>query len=236
MSLFIGSAPRLAERHRLRCRLPSRHHAHDALLAPNSSPGVGRISFLRALVFLRALGRFARFLCAVAVPGARARIAATCQAAGMRRRMLSCGIVAPAAMSSDSPLTPVAMALVATAPLSTHVCLEHTPVATKVAGECRWPCALAGCGRLAFLILPRGSHPCRASVQGRNPFAQDAGTRSIETTFPKHRMEGLRSNASGNEPSPRLPRRRSPREVGKRHPFPATRAARRLEASLQARF
>src|SRR5262249_26866951 len=47
MSLFIGSAPRLAERHRLRCRLPSRHHAHDALLAPNSSPGVGRIS-LRA--------------------------------------------------------------------------------------------------------------------------------------------------------------------------------------------
>src|SRR5262249_21069320 len=44
MSLFIGSAPRLAERHRLRCRLPSRHHAHDALLAPNSSPGVGRIS------------------------------------------------------------------------------------------------------------------------------------------------------------------------------------------------
>src|SRR5262252_901770 len=46
MSLFIGSAPRLAERHRLRCRLPSRHHAHDALLAPTSSPGVGRISFL----------------------------------------------------------------------------------------------------------------------------------------------------------------------------------------------
>ena len=45
MSLFIGSAPRLAERHRLRCRLPSRHHAHDALLAPNSSPGVGRFSF-----------------------------------------------------------------------------------------------------------------------------------------------------------------------------------------------
>src|SRR5215469_11302142 len=49
MSLFIGSAPRLAERHRLRCRFPSRHHAHNALLAPNSSPGVGRFLFAWAI-------------------------------------------------------------------------------------------------------------------------------------------------------------------------------------------
>src|ERR1700682_1545818 len=45
MSLFIGSAPRLAERRPLRYRIPSRYYAHDALLAPNSSPGVGRFSF-----------------------------------------------------------------------------------------------------------------------------------------------------------------------------------------------
>ena len=45
MSLFIGSAPRLAEDTTRECRLPSWHYAHDALLAPNSSPGVGRFSF-----------------------------------------------------------------------------------------------------------------------------------------------------------------------------------------------
>jgi hypothetical protein len=96
MSLFIGSAPRLAERHRLRCRLPSRHHAHDALLAPNSSPGVGRISFVKRLqgaslfelpVLARAARVFLHHTCRRAGPGGsfpRARggeaLAGVCQA------------------------------------------------------------------------------------------------------------------------------------------------------------
>src|SRR6187200_3531385 len=45
MSLFIGSAPRLAERHRLRCRLPSRHLRMTRFLRPTPPPGLGAFLF-----------------------------------------------------------------------------------------------------------------------------------------------------------------------------------------------
>src|SRR5215831_11360335 len=124
MSLFIGSAPRLAERHRLRCRLPSRHHAHDALLAPNSSPGVGRISFLRvwSLCPVSLRGRCAR--------GSRASL--TSHGGRHAAEMLSSASSSRGNGSGNTPLhhacfnCPCRNFASLNAPLS-----QHTPVATK---------------------------------------------------------------------------------------------------------
>ena len=251
MSLFIGSAPRLAERHRLRCRLPSRHHAHDALLAPNSSPGVGRISFFARLVSLPGLS--ARSLCA-----GLARIAHLPWRPA-RGGDVELGILLPRQWLRQHASPPRLFQL----PLPQLRLSQRALVAAHAGRNQKspvnavWPCAVAGCGRLAFSILARGSHPRRASLPGRDPVAQDGrrgaksarmswrsptkgwqrcGARSIETTNP----------ASNGRPLVRCIRERTfpslaaahvaPRGVGSRHPFPAARTARKLEVSLQSRF